>query len=103
MQAAARAGGAARASRRRAPAAALAGAAALTVLLGTAGSAEAAIGRICAERALVREKPGGLVIGVLERDDAVRVVKRSADRVWVRVSVDLPAVGWIKHGALCGR
>jgi hypothetical protein len=103
MHAAAQAGGALRASRRRAPTAALAAAAALAALLGTAGSAQAAIGRICAERAIIREKPGGLVIGVLERDDRVRVVKRSGDKVWVRVSVDLPAVGWIKSGALCGR
>lgn len=108
MTAAARAGGATRASRRRAlktaaagviAAAAVAPALAPTTALAAAGKP----GRVCAERAIVRETPGGLVVGVLEQDDLVRVLKRDKSRAWLKVSVDLPAIGWLKAKALCGR
>jgi hypothetical protein len=112
MTAAARVGGAVRAAhlrrgRGRATTAAIAGALATAALVVAPAGAQARGGgdaaRVCAERAIVREAPSGLVIGVIEQGEPVRVLKRSKDRVWVRVAVDLPAVGWIKAKALCGR
>lgn len=107
MIAAAMAGGAARAARRRrrrhAAAAGLLAAAVLAVPGGAQARGGGDVARVCAERALVREVPSGLVIGVIEQGEPVRVLRRSRDRVWVRVVVDLPAVGWIKAKALCGR
>jgi hypothetical protein len=107
MTAAARAGGAVRAARcrqgGRAAAAGLLAAAALVVPANADARAAGTTTRVCAERAIVREAPSGLVIGVIEQGDPVRVLRRSRDRVWVRVAVDLPAVGWIKAKALCGR
>ncbi|HET6505803.1 MAG TPA: SH3 domain-containing protein [Baekduia sp.] len=107
MTTAARAGGASRAARRRRLATAAAGLLAAAVLVAPAGAQARGGGpapvRVCAERAIVRETPGGLVIGVLEEGDPVRVLKRSRDRVWVRVANNLPAVGWIKAKAIRGR
>ena len=56
---------------------------------------------ICASRATLYDTPGGMAVGVLGRGTRVVVVRRSANRRWVRVRSSHPITGWTPARVLC--
>jgi hypothetical protein len=56
---------------------------------------------ICVARATVYDTPGGMAVGVLARGTNIVVVRRGANRRWVRVRSAHPITGWTRAKALC--
>ena len=75
----------------------------IAVGAGPPPDAQGATGRVCAVRTMLRVRPDGLVIGVLSRGSWVTILASARHRQWVKVRSPLPARGWIRSGALCGR
>ena len=65
-------------------------------------SAEAASkGRLCAERANLRDSPRGFIIGRLRRPHRLTIYRRSADRRWTQVRTRTGLAGWLPSGSVC--
>ena len=47
--------------------------------------------------------PDGFVVGYLFRPDPVRVLRRSANRRWVRIDTANELRGWVRSRYLCRR
>ncbi len=74
--------------------------AALAVAVSPAQAATTA--KVCRTRvAVVVESPGGFAVGYLYRGDRVRVLRRSADRRWMRINTRNELRGWIRSRSLC--
>jgi hypothetical protein len=81
--------------------AAAATAAAAAIASGAAPAMAAPLADVCASRAVLYDTPGGLVVGVLARGTDVVVLRRSANRRWVRVRTARAITGWTPRKALC--
>ena len=65
-------------------------------------AAHAATSRsVCAQKALLYDTPGGVVIAVLLKRDRVTVLRYRPDRRWVRVRAPEPVRGWMRTSSLC--
>lgn len=74
----------------------------LTATAAQASAAERA--RICkVYRAPVLNSPDGFVVGYLFRPDPVRILRRSANRAWVRIDTANELRGWVRSRYLCRR
>jgi hypothetical protein len=96
----------------RLTAAGLARAAALALLLAlfvaalvpSADALAAERGRVCkVYRAPVLNSPDGFVVGYVFRPDPVRILRRSANRRWLRVVTSQELRGWVRARYICRR
>jgi hypothetical protein len=78
---------------------------ALTAMMLTllpAGSASAAASRkLCFERTVLRDSPGGFVIGHLVRPQTLLVLLHDVSDGWSYVRVKTGTQGWVASRALC--
>jgi hypothetical protein len=76
-------------------------AAALLTLL-PSGSASASVSRkLCFERTVLRDSPGGFVIGHLVRPQTLLVLLHDVSGGWSYVRVKTGTQGWVASRALC--
>ena len=88
----------------RAAAAALLVAIAVCALFPRAEALAAERGRVCSVyRAPVLNSPDGFVVGYLFRPDPVRILRRSANRRWVRITTSQELRGWVRARYVCRR
>jgi hypothetical protein len=74
----------------------------LALALLPAGSASAAVHRtLCADRTVLRDSPGGFVIGHLYRPQALLVMLHDDGDDWSFVQVSTGAQGWVATRTLC--
>ena len=74
----------------------------LTSIALDAPSAEAARkGRLCAERANLRDSPRGFIIGRLRCPHRLTIYRRSAARRWTQVRTQTGLAGWLPSGSVC--
>lgn len=60
--------------------------------------------RIChVYRAPVLSSPDGFVVGYLFRPDPVRILRRSANRRWMRITTSQELRGWVRSRYICRR
>ena len=65
-------------------------------------SAEAATrGKLCAERANLRDSPRGFIIGRLRRPQRLTIIRRNPDRRWTQVRTSTGLAGWLPSGSVC--
>jgi hypothetical protein len=61
-------------------------------------------GHVCSVyRAPVLNSPDGFVVGYLFRPDPVRILRRSANRRWVRITTSQELRGWVRARYVCRR
>jgi hypothetical protein len=61
-------------------------------------------GRVCSVyRAPVLNSPDGFVVGYLFRPDPVRILRRTANRRWVRITTSHELRGWVRARYVCRR
>jgi hypothetical protein len=67
-----------------------------------AGSASASVSRkLCFERTVLRDSPGGFVIGHLVRPQTLMVLLHDVSGGWSYVRVRTGTQGWVASRALC--
>jgi hypothetical protein len=67
-----------------------------------AGSASASVSRkLCFERTVLRDSPGGFVIGHLVRPQTLLVLLHDVSGGWSYVRVKTGTQGWVTSRALC--
>ena len=77
---------------------------ALTALVPSADALAAERGRVCSVfRAPVLNSPDGFVVGYLFRPDPVQILRRSANRRWMRVTTSQELRGWVRARYICRR
>jgi hypothetical protein len=68
----------------------------------SAGSASASASRrLCFDRTVLRDSPGGFVIGHLVRPQTLLVLLHDVSGGWSYVRVKTGAQGWVASRALC--
>jgi hypothetical protein len=77
---------------------------AISALVPSAEALAAERGRVCnVYRAPVLNSPDGFVVGYLFRPDPVRILRRSANRGWMRITTSHELRGWVRARYICRR
>jgi hypothetical protein len=66
-----------------------------------AAAQAASTGRLCAERANLRDSPRGFIIGRLRRPQRLTIIRRNPDRRWTQVRTSTGLAGWMPSGSVC--
>jgi hypothetical protein len=76
-------------------------AAALLALLSSGSASASASRKLCFERTVLRDSPGGFVIGHLVRPQTLLVFLHDVSGGWSYVRVKTGTQGWVASRALC--
>ena len=73
----------------------------MLALLPAGGASASASRKLCFERTVLRDSPGGFVIGHLVRPQTLLVLLHDVSGGWSYVRVKSGAQGWVASRALC--